>query len=247
MKKERDLSSWKSFLLTLAATTFSIVLTFGTTAIIDRKKQNAEKREMVMMIMYDMQESLQEIERIDTDLKDFFEIQVDVVAHPDKLAQSYVALATKVPVVQYTTTTETIFRSNIETIQTLGNILFVEAVSSFYDSREKYKTIVIEDFQRRSDEAILDYNSLRNINSPNFIFYSEAFLRSMKGDFEECKLMMNVTDEDLEVFSRQKQKLMEATRTNVLNETEQTSSDRRQRDARLRQAREAGKRATQGL
>ena len=240
MKKERDLSSWKSFLLTLAATTFSIVLTFGTTAIIDRKKQNAEKREMVMMIMYDMQESLQEIERIDTDLKDFFEIQVDVVAHPDKLAQSYVELATKVPVVQYTTTTETIFRSNIETIQTLGNILFVEAVSSFYDSREKYKTIVIEDFQRRSDEAILNYNSLRDFNSPNFIFYSEALLRSMKGDFEECKLMMNVTDEDLEVFSRQKQKLMEATRTNVLNETEQTSSDRRQRDARLQQARKEG-------
>ena len=240
MKKERDFSSWKSFLLTLAATTFSIVLTFGTTAIIDRKKQNAEKREMVMMIMYDMQESLKEFERIDADLKDFFEIQVDVVAHPDKLAQSYVGLATKVPMAQYTTTTETIFRSNIETIQTIGNILFVEAVSSFYDSREQYKAIVIEDFQKRADKALLDYNNLRDFNSPNFIFFSEAFLRSMKGDFEECKLMMNVTDEDLNVFSRQKQKLMDATRANVLVETEQTSSERNQRDARLQQARKNG-------
>lgn len=163
MKKERDTSSWKSFLLTLAATTFSIVLTFGTTAIIDRKKQNAEKREMVMMIMYDMQESLKEVERI-----------------------------------------------------------------------------VIEDFQKRADKALLDYNNLRDLNSPNFIFYSEAFLRSMKGNFEECKLMMNVSDEDLDVFSRQKQKLMEATRANALVDTEQTSSERKQRDARLQQARKEG-------
>ena len=33
--------------MSLLATTVSIVLTFGTTAIVDRKKQRAEKREMV--------------------------------------------------------------------------------------------------------------------------------------------------------------------------------------------------------
>jgi hypothetical protein len=42
------------FLMTLAATTVSIILTFGTTAIVERRKQKAEKREMVMMILYDM-------------------------------------------------------------------------------------------------------------------------------------------------------------------------------------------------
>ena len=64
MKKQRDLSFWKSFMIPLAATTVSIVLTFGTTAIIDRKKQNAEKREMVMMIMYDLRESLKAIQHL---------------------------------------------------------------------------------------------------------------------------------------------------------------------------------------
>ena len=34
----------KEFLMTLAATTISIVLTFGTNSIVDRKKQNAAKR-----------------------------------------------------------------------------------------------------------------------------------------------------------------------------------------------------------
>lgn len=53
---------FKNFLLTLAATTVSIVLTFGTSAIIDHKKKNAAKREMVLMIMYDMKEAISDIE-----------------------------------------------------------------------------------------------------------------------------------------------------------------------------------------
>ena len=140
--------------MTLAATTFSIMLTFGTSAVIEHRKLNAEKREMVLMVMYDMRESLKDIEQIDEDLKDFFEIQVDVVAHPDKLSQSYIGMASRIPMARYSMTTETIFRSNIETIRTIGNILFVEAVSSFYDLREKYKAIVIEDFQNQPNSLL---------------------------------------------------------------------------------------------
>lgn len=38
-------SNVKEFLMTLAATTVSIILTFGTTAIIDRCKERSDKRE----------------------------------------------------------------------------------------------------------------------------------------------------------------------------------------------------------
>ena len=239
MKAERKSSSWKSFLLTLAATTFSIMLTFGTSAVIEHRKLNAEKRDMVLMVMYDMRESLKDIEQIDEDLKDFFEIQVDVVAHPDKLSQSYIGMASRIPMARYSKTTETIFRSNIETIRTIGNILFVEAVSSFYDLRENYKAIVIEDFQNQSNN-LLFLETLRDLNTPSFIFYSEAFLRSMKVDFENCKQLMKVTDEDLEVFSRQKEKLMESTQSKMREDTEESSSDRNERSVRLQQALEQG-------
>jgi len=235
MKAERKSSSWKSFLLTLAATTFSIMLTFGTSAVIEHRKLNADKRDMVLMVMYDMRESLKDIEQIDEDLKDFFEIQVDVVAHPDKLSQSYIGMASRIPMARYSMTTETIFRSNIETIRTIGNILFVEAVSSFYDLREKYKAIVIEDFQNQSN-SLLFLETLRDLNTPSFIFFSEAFLRSMKIDFENCKQLMKVTDEDLEVFSRQKEKLMESTRSKMHEDIEESSSGRNERSIRLQQA-----------
>lgn len=106
-------------MMSLAATTVSIVLTFGTTAIIDRKKQRDDKRE-----------TLDNIRQIDADLKDFFVLQVDVVAHPEKLEDSFMELASKVPFADYATTAETIFRSSMETMQTIGSILFIQTVSS---------------------------------------------------------------------------------------------------------------------
>ena len=51
---------------------------------------------------------------------------------------------------------------------------------------------------------------------------------------------MKVTDEDLEVFSRQKEKLMEATRSKIVEDAQETSSDRNVRNTRLQQAREEG-------
>lgn len=47
--KEKRTSDTKRFLLTLLATTFSIILTFGTSAIIERRHKAAAKKEMVMM------------------------------------------------------------------------------------------------------------------------------------------------------------------------------------------------------
>ena len=108
------------FLMMLAATTVSIVLTFGTTAIVDRKKKKAEKREMVMMIMYDMRETLEKLGRCDQDLNKFFDIHVEVLAHPQQFEESFMPMELYIPTADYTTTTENIFKSNIETIRTIA-------------------------------------------------------------------------------------------------------------------------------
>ena len=232
---------FQEFLLTLAATTVSIILTFGTTAIIDRKKQRAEKREMVMMIMYDMRETLKEFQRNDEGMNSFFETQVDVIAHPEKLHGSYNNLALGLPMPAYTTTTENIFRSNIETIQTIGNILFVETVSSFYDIRSRYKSEVMDQFLEEASGVISDIEGLRDLETPGYLFTSDLYLKTLYRDFEQCKLMMKVSDKDLEVFDRQQQKLREAAGLNVNEETEQASLKVVRQRNELNQAREAGK------
>ena len=242
MKKECKLSSWKSFLMPLAATTLSIVLTFGTTAIIDRKKQNAEKREMVMMIMYDMRETLKSVQRCDDQMNAFFEAQLEAVAHPEKFDASYAVLALNIPDLQYTTTTENIFRTNIETIRTIGNLLFVETVSSFYDGRSRYRKEVADEFQELANVAILSYDDLSAFDTSVLPLLSQALLRNMQGEYEQCKLMMKVTDKELEVFSVERQKLVEASGAdNGAEEGAQIGRSMNQRKEQLRKAREAGR------
>ena len=71
-------ATWKNFLLSLLATTISIVLTFGITAIINHKNERKEKRELVMMVMYDMSNSLQEIESVNSNLRESFDLQIQI-------------------------------------------------------------------------------------------------------------------------------------------------------------------------
>ena len=243
MKGLKELSAGKRFLMSLLATTISIVLTFGTTAIIDRKKQRAEKREMVLMVMYDMQESLQECEECQKNMDTFCDLQVDVVAHPENLYASFANLLVHVPVMHYTTTTETIFKSNIETLRTIGNILFVESVSTFYEYRGKYKEVV-DQYLLEGDRSIQNYEGLLQFDAPYCAYLGGIYYQIMKRDFEECMALMKVSEEDLDVFSKERKRVEESILGESMSEmTLKLIEERRQRDAALQKAREEGRKA----
>lgn len=235
------MSRTKEFLMSLAATTVSIVLTFGTTAIIDRKKKNDEKRQMVLMVMYDMRETIKEMELCSREITKFFDLQVEVVAHPDKYKRGFAELATLIPLFEYTTTTESIFKSNIETIKTIGNILFVEVSSSFYDNRSDYQETVILKFQQEASEAVGSYEGLYHFDSAVYPFYCQSYLTRMNGAFEQCKIMMKVTDEQLDVFSSEHHKLMDLTEAGKDREKKAHLDELSQRSKALFQARQEGK------
>ena len=76
------MSSMKQFLLSILATTVSIALTFGTAAIVDGKKKQKEKREIVMMVMYDMYTSLKPVEKSDSMIRKLLDIQEKLAADP---------------------------------------------------------------------------------------------------------------------------------------------------------------------
>ena len=241
------MSAVKKFLTTLLATTISIVLTFGTTAIIDRRKKKVEKRDLVMMIMYDMRESLAEVGQSEEGLKEFCDLQADLVAHPDKLSDGFSLLVTHIPSLTYTTTTENIFKSNIETMNTIGNILFVETVSSFYVTRNKFKTEVADEFFRKMDWFSVDYERLSAFDASSLTFIGETCYQLMRRHFEESKLMMKVSEDDLDVFSRQreklKDKLLEQLGETPADATVRAIQEREQRDQALEKAREEGRKA----
>ena len=240
----KKLSTGKKFLMSLLATTVSIVLTFGTTAIIDRKKQKAEKREMVLMVMYDMRESLRECEQCQENIEAFCDLQLDLVAHPEKFPDSSVEMLIRLPILTYTTTTENIFKSNIETISTIGNILFVESVSSFYNWRNTYKTEIVEMFLSKGSEAAGSYEDLSAFDAPYYLYYGGMHCMTMKRYFEECKLLMKVSEEDLDVFSEERKKTEESIHGELGPEmTQKIMNEHNQRESDLRQARKEGRKA----
>ena len=59
----------------------------------------------------------------------------------------------------------------------------------------------------------------------------------MKRDFNQCMLMMKVSDKDLDVFSAERDKLLEATNANIINEyIKPIIEEKQQRDLKMEQA-----------
>ena len=109
LKNGSGMGSMKQFMLSLLATTVSIVLTFGTAAVIDSNKKQKEKREIVMMVVYDMSNSLKQFERADSMLQESVKLQLKIAEDTSQFQKLKFNFAGLLPVVNYTETTERIF------------------------------------------------------------------------------------------------------------------------------------------
>ena len=164
----------KQFLLSLLATTVSIALTFGTAAVIDHHKKQSEKREIVMMVMYDMYRSLQSAETADSMLRQSMQYQLKIAADTSLYKTMRYQIIHLVPKLDYTETAERIFSTSIETINTVGNVLFTENVAEFYQSRKLYKTAICDSIANRISLE-MPFRTLKG--SLNFDYSREAYRR----------------------------------------------------------------------
>jgi hypothetical protein len=223
------MSFLKEFLLSLLAITISIALTFGVAAIIDYNKKQAEKREIVMMVMYDMYNTLQDVADADSMIHQAIDMQFQFAEDTTTFQQNRFALTLLAPTLNYTETVEHIFSSNIETINTVGNVLFAENVSQFYWTRKQYQSMVCDSLR----SELIDYgvsNSLENTLSFYYMPYavlSSEYLLDMQLLFEQCKQMMDVTDEQLDAYRKKRDSLkedksMREARDSIFNEAMET-------------------------
>ena len=211
LKNGSGMGSMKQFMLSLLATTVSIVLTFGTAAIIDNNKKQKEKREIVMMVMYDMYNSLQSVQRADSMIQESMELQLQIAKDTSKFNTLKFNMIHKVPRIEFTETTERIFSTSIETINTVGNVLFTENVAEFYQARKLYKAVICDSINNRmvcnmpfvSLKGTLDFDY-----SYEFIVSGEIRM-SMQNLFAQCKRMMDVNDEEIEAYRMERKQLQE--------------------------------------
>ena len=206
--KERHLSDAKRFLLTLLATTFSIILTFGTSAIIERRHKAAAKKEMVMMIIYDFDKTLEQAQYADSVLQQAGVAEMEIAQHPEYYDSLRPQIMSAVGVTQteFSETTEKIFSSNIETFNTLGNVNFVHEVSAFYHNRRMYKQLVFDELLTliQNSRIMFSVENLLEVSFPMYSLYSWQGLVAMRAVRNRCVQMMNVNEKELEKFSQRR-------------------------------------------
>ena len=210
LKTGSGMASMKQFLLSIVATSISIALTFGTAAFLDNKKKQSEKREIVMMVMYDMYNSLKSIEKADSTIHQAMDVQRQIAEDTTQYEQlRYQLIGRLLPRAEYTETTERIFSSSIETINTVGNVLFTENVAEFYQNRQIYKTMVCDSVLNEI-RMTLPFSTLKGTLDFNYLVYaitSSGILRDMQSLYAQCKQMMEVSDEEIEAYRKQRKQI----------------------------------------
>jgi hypothetical protein len=204
--KEKPSSGTKQFLLTLLATTFSIILTFGTSAIIDRRHKEAAKKEMVMMIIYDFDKTIEQVQYADSVFRQAFKAQQDAILHPEHFNSYYSTFMTSVQLTytEFSETTEMVFSSNIETFNTLGNVNFIHEVSAFYNLRRFYQENVMDEFKNEvyGSGIAQSLENLIKVSFPDHYINNLDCLINLKKIRNRCVQMMKVSEEELKEFSR---------------------------------------------
>ena len=217
LKAGSGIATLKQFLLSLVATTISIVLTFGTAGWLDSRKKEAAKHEMVMTILYDISSSIEKMEAVDSLLRNGFEQQVKVIENPELMKQNPFMFASMVPEMQYSESVENIFSSNIETIDIIGNILFSENVSQIYNIRKKYRDEVVEKLRKEfMKPGISSYEGIRDLDIVTHLSIGSYYLADAKERMKVCKQMMDISDEELDAYSKKREMLFDKSRTDSI-------------------------------
>lgn len=218
LKAGSGIATLKQFVLSMVATTISIILTFGTAAWLDNLKKEGAKREMVMTILYDINSSIEMMEKTDSLLRDGFEQQIKVIENPNLMKENPFMFISMVPDMQYSESVENIFSSNIETIHIIGNILFSENVSQIYNLRKKYRDEVVETLRKDFlNPAISTYEGVLGMDFATNISISSTFLAEVKERMAVCKQMMNISDEELQAYSKKRSELFDEAKSDSIN------------------------------
>ena len=135
-----DRGWWKDFVVAILATTVSIVLTFGTSKLVEHNNQKKERKLSALMVMSSIESFARSLEeasalwdRIDSVAVWLLLMPIDEVAElGDDFFENAVLEVFQVPILQHDQTAETIFSSNIDTWKNLGNFQFVDNVGACF-------------------------------------------------------------------------------------------------------------------
>ena len=167
MATQKKSPTWlKDLLVAFAATTLSIILTFGTTGVINRVKQKQERKLTALMVMSSIEQFARDLELIEKDMayRDsiaawLLSIPVkDVAKLGDEPFKEALQEVYDLALINRDKTAETIFSSHIDTWRNMGNFKFIDNVGwcfSYMDYIEKTFNTIIVEIQESNDDIIV--------------------------------------------------------------------------------------------
>ena len=224
---------WTQTLSCTLGTIIGIVLTFGTTAWIDYREQQATERTAALMVIHNLDGFCDDLDEALKDLQAADSINIKVLAAKDRLeavSEDTLELFVRgIFTFRYDIsdqTAETIFSSNIETWKSIGSSAFIELAGmcfsqkrllvKFNDGLEAEKNALVDMFLKTIIHADKPVESVPEIaatvlRSPTFCSFitkqHEFYLRGMQEGLkllrkqtDNCKRLMDVTDEELQQF-----------------------------------------------
>ena len=135
-----DRNWWKDFVVAILATTVSIVLTFGTSKLVERNNQRKERRLTALMVMSSIESFARSIDetteiwdRLDSVAVWLLRLPIEEVERlGEEPFQDAVNEVFQAPIIRHDQTAETIFSSNIDTWKNMGNFQFVDNVGACF-------------------------------------------------------------------------------------------------------------------
>ena len=208
-KKLRTKKYWiKELLMTILATSISIVLTFGSANLVEGHQKKKAQRRMAMMVIHDIDESIKQMEQVDSILRGFRDTQFQVLegTYHEPLDYAWIMLASYDPgYVKFAETTEHIFTSNVDTWSTIGKVDFIDNVSGCYILRNEYKTEIIDAFHelvaQNGDFNMSKLDELLAIKTEYYVACSSGLINELKAANELNKRIMGISDKDYAKFN----------------------------------------------
>ena len=139
-------ANWaKELLMTFIGATLSIILTFGTAHILDKKQQREDGSQTAMMVIHDMENTAEIFQSYATMEEQYFNIAQSVRTNKDNgqvNSDSLLALVSYLIVSSGESYTfddsgERVFLSSQEVWKTIDNPSFIDAVQEFFQSRRQ--------------------------------------------------------------------------------------------------------------
>ena len=149
---------WKNLLLIFIGTTLSIILTFGTNAVIQQHRKAQDRKMTAMMVMGNIEAYAQRLDKvaeelmpIDTLATYLLALQPDMYDNSELHLAEYIPLTGAVPTLSRDKSAEKIFSNSIETWKNMGNFQFIENVGRCFSTMDDIEGMYA-DFRGKWDD-----------------------------------------------------------------------------------------------